>query len=105
AAWDVVAEDWRGFDAETLAGRVMRRLRRGSIVLFHDALYATEEPRFRDRAPTREAVEGLRARLAPAVRFVTLPELLRLGQPVWGHHFHRLPASFHERLVPDDTRA
>lgn len=97
--WDVVAEDWRDDPAELLVARVMRRLRRGSIAVFHDSLYLADEARFRDRGPTREALEMLLTRLSGAVRFVTVPELLRLGKPVWGHHYHRLPDAFHRRLV------
>ncbi len=97
-AWDVVAEDWRDFPAERLVERVLRRLRRGSIVVLHDTLYVTEEPRFRDRGPMRQALATLLARLSPSFELVTLPELLRRGRPVWGHHYHRLPAAFHRRL-------
>ncbi|HEV8630571.1 MAG TPA: polysaccharide deacetylase family protein [Thermoanaerobaculia bacterium] len=98
-AWDVVAEDWRDAPAERVVERVLRRLRRGSIVVFHDALYVTEDPRYRDRAPMRQALDELLAQLSPAFRFVTIPELLALGRPVWGHHYHRLPASFHAGLA------
>jgi peptidoglycan/xylan/chitin deacetylase (PgdA/CDA1 family) len=97
-AWDVVAEDWTDGPAEHLVERVMRRLRRGSIVVFHDALYVTEEPRYRDRGAMLAALGILLRRLAPAVRLVTVPELLALGRPVWGHHYHRLPQAFHDRL-------
>ena len=97
--WDVVAEDWRDDAAEVLVARVMRRLRRGSIVVLHDSLYVADEAHFRDRRPTLAALETLLARLAGALRFVTLPELLRLGAPVWEHHYHRLRDEFHRRLV------
>jgi len=97
--WDVVAEDWRDDPAEQLVTRVMRRLRRGSIVVFHDSLYLADEARFRDRGPTRDAVDTLLTRLAGSIRFVTVPELLRVGRPVWAHHYHRLPDAFHRRLV------
>lgn len=98
-AWDVVAEDWRADPAELLAQRVMRRLRRGSIVLFHDTLYVTEDERYRDRAPMRQALEILLGRLGGHYRFVTVPELLRLGRPVRWPSFHRLPVDFHRQLV------
>jgi peptidoglycan/xylan/chitin deacetylase (PgdA/CDA1 family) len=97
-AWDVVAEDWRADPAELLVQRVMRRLRRGSIVLFHDTLYTTEDARYRDRAPMRQALEILLGRLAGDYRFVTVPELLRLGRPVCWPMFHRLPIDFHRKL-------
>jgi peptidoglycan/xylan/chitin deacetylase (PgdA/CDA1 family) len=97
-AWDVVAEDWRDDPATELVRRVMRRLRRGSIVVFHDSLYVCTDPRYRDRAPLREALEELLARLSPLHRFVTVPELLRLGRPVRWPHFHRVPDSYYRRL-------
>jgi peptidoglycan/xylan/chitin deacetylase (PgdA/CDA1 family) len=97
-AWDVVAEDWSDAPADHLLGRILRRLRRGSIVVFHDTLHVTDDERFRDRAPMREALARLLERLSPGVRFVTIPELMRLGRPVWWHHYHRLPESFFERL-------
>ncbi len=98
-AWDVVAEDWRDDPAELLVQRVMRRLRRGSIVALHDTLYATTDERYRDREPLRQALEILLSRLGKSCRFVTVPELLRLGRPVRWHHYQRLPADFHRQLV------
>jgi peptidoglycan/xylan/chitin deacetylase (PgdA/CDA1 family) len=97
--WDVVAEDWSDHPADFLVQRVMRRLRRGSIVVFHDTLYTTTEERYRDRGPMRQALEALLDRLAKTYRFVTVPELLRLGRPVRWHHYHRLPLDFHRQLV------
>ena len=96
--WDVVAEDWRDDPAERLVERVMRRLRRGSIVVFHDTLYTTAEERFRDRGPMRQALEILLSRLSQHHRFVTVPELLRLGRPVRWHHYYRLPQDYYLRL-------
>ena len=97
--WDVAAEDWRDYSADYLVERTMRRLRRGSIVVFHDSLYVTEDARYRDRGPMREALSTLLARLAASYRFVTVPELLRIGRPVHWHHYHRLPAAFHQKLI------
>ncbi|HEV8240898.1 MAG TPA: polysaccharide deacetylase family protein [Thermoanaerobaculia bacterium] len=97
--WDVAAEDWRDHPAEHLVARTMRRLRRGSIVVFHDSLYVTEDSRYRDRAPMRQALATLLASLTPTHRFVTVPELLRIGRPVYWHHYHRLPGAFHQKLI------
>jgi peptidoglycan-N-acetylglucosamine deacetylase len=96
---DVVAEDWRDDSAEILVARVLRRLRRGSIVLWHDSLHSTHDARFRDRGPTCQALETLLERLSPAFRFVTVPALLRLGRPVRWHSYHRLPLEFHRHLL------
>jgi peptidoglycan/xylan/chitin deacetylase (PgdA/CDA1 family) len=79
--WSIVAEDWRADPAEVLVGRVRRRLRPGAIVLFHDTLATTDDPRHRDRTPTLQAVETL-VREPGRYRWVTVPELLRHGRPL-----------------------
>jgi peptidoglycan/xylan/chitin deacetylase (PgdA/CDA1 family) len=87
--WDVIAEDWRDDSPEVMLERIYRRLRRGSIVLFHDTLYTTVEERFRDRGPTLKAVEAMLQQLGDRYRFVTVPELLKLGRPVRWHWYQR----------------
>jgi peptidoglycan/xylan/chitin deacetylase (PgdA/CDA1 family) len=87
--WDVIAEDWRDDPAEVMLARIYRRLRRGSIVLFHDTLYSTTEERFRDRRPMLATVEWLLQELGDRYRFVTVPELMRLGRPVRWHWYQR----------------
>ena len=76
----------------------MRRLRRGSIVVLHDTLLLAAEERYRDRAPMRAALDTLLTRLSPEFRFVTVPELMKLGRPVWGHHYHRVSDEYLGRL-------
>jgi peptidoglycan-N-acetylglucosamine deacetylase len=95
---EVVAEDWRDDRSEVLVERVMRRLLPGSILLFHDTLITATEERYRDRTPTRQAVDALLQRLAGEYRFVTVPELLRLGRARRAHHYWKLPAQFHREL-------
>jgi peptidoglycan/xylan/chitin deacetylase (PgdA/CDA1 family) len=87
--WDVIAEDWRDDPPEVMLQRIYRKLRRGSIVLFHDTLYTTVEERYRDRGPTLAAVERLLQDLGDRYRFVTVPELLKLGRPVRWHWYQR----------------
>ena len=87
--WDVIAEDWRDDPPEAMLERIYRQLRRGSIVLFHDTLYTTVDERYRDRRPTRAAVEQLLRDLGDRYRFVTVPELMRLGRPVRWHWYQR----------------
>lgn len=78
--WNVAAKDWDGDDAETLAGRVMDGIRPGSIVLFHDALYMFTDPKSTERTPTVEAVRLVLEQLCGKYKFVTVPELLKLGK-------------------------
>jgi peptidoglycan/xylan/chitin deacetylase (PgdA/CDA1 family) len=87
--WDVIAEDWRDDSPEVMLQRIYRKLRRGSIVLFHDTLYTTVEERYRDRGPTLATVERLLQDLGDRYRFVTVPELLKLGRPVRWHWYQR----------------
>jgi len=97
--WDVVAEDWRDHDAGWIGGRVLRRLRRGSIVLMHDTLEVAEEARYVDRAPLLEALDRLLGTTLRGYRSITVPELLRLGRPVRWPWLHRLPRDYHRRLL------
>jgi peptidoglycan/xylan/chitin deacetylase (PgdA/CDA1 family) len=96
--WDVIAEDWRNDPPEALLARVYRRLRRGSIVLFHDTLYTTVEEDYRDRAPMRAAVEKLLTDLSGEYRFVTVPELLELGRPVRWHWYQKARLNWLKRV-------
>lgn len=80
-AWNVSAGDWLDEPAGPMADRLMPYMRPGAIVLMHDALYAFEQDRYRDRAPTIAAVGMLLERLSDH-RFVTVSELMRAGRPV-----------------------
>lgn len=87
--WTVNAEDWRDDPADALVSRVRARLVPGSLLLFHDSLFSTDDLRFRDRGPTLEAVERLLAELSGSYGFVTVPELLRRGRPRRWHWYWR----------------
>jgi peptidoglycan/xylan/chitin deacetylase (PgdA/CDA1 family) len=82
--WDVQVQDWLAFSALELANRLASRVRAGSIVLLHDALFRTRgEP---DLNPDRTAMlNGLDAYLSGNhnLSFVTVPELMAAGRPVY----------------------
>ena len=78
--WNVVAEDWLEHDASRLLQNVLDKLRPGSIILFHDRLATAQNPRCFDRSSTLKAVENILLSLRGKYRFVTVPELLRLGR-------------------------
>ena len=80
--FDVVAEDWSAHDAEWMVAKLMREIRPGSIVLFHDALYYVFDDDYADRHVMLTAVEELLARLSGQFQFVTIPQLLKCGKPV-----------------------
>ncbi len=80
-AWNVSARDWLDYSRDQLLELVVDKIRPGSIVLFHDALYKFIEERYRNREPTLQAVEALLQRFKDRYRFVTVPELLKQGRP------------------------
>jgi len=98
--WSIASEDWLGFDADCLAERVSSKIRPGSVVLFHDALYMVLEDRFADRQPTVEAVNILLKRLGGRFRFVTVPELLKRGCPQQRNWYYREDENWLSKLKP-----
>lgn len=84
-AWNVVGSDWKDDSPEVVFERLARRLGPGSILLLHDALFTVENERFASRESTIGAVRLLLERYAHEYRFVTVPELLRMGrqQKTW----------------------
>jgi peptidoglycan-N-acetylglucosamine deacetylase len=88
AGYDVVAfnihvEDWLPRPAEWMSERLVRQTRPGGIIILHDNIYRSaltaSEP---DRRPMLRALDDALERLQQRFRFVTVPELLRLGQPL-----------------------
>lgn len=63
--WDVDPLDWKDRKASTIAHRVVKQAKRGSIILTHDSLKTT-------RAAYSDIIDGLRAR---GFTLVTVPEL------------------------------
>lgn len=78
--WSIASEDWLGRDAQWMVERVSSQIEPGSVILFHDSLYALGERSNPDREPTLDAVNRLLERLNERFRFVTLPELFDCGQ-------------------------
>jgi peptidoglycan/xylan/chitin deacetylase (PgdA/CDA1 family) len=81
--WNVVAEDWCDRDVDWMANRLVERIKPGSVVLLHDAIYWSphEVSPQCDRGPMLAAVDTTLGRLGGRFRFVTIPELLRYGRP------------------------
>lgn len=79
--WSMHAEDWAGHDAATMADRLERQLKPGSIILLHDMLHHPRVAAAADRGPTIEAIDILLSRVGQRYRFITVPELMRRGRP------------------------
>lgn len=80
-AWNLHAYDWLDHDANWMADRLTNRIKPGSIILLHNALYHTPEEQCADRGPVIEAVNMLLERVGDRFRFITIPELLQRGRP------------------------
>jgi peptidoglycan/xylan/chitin deacetylase (PgdA/CDA1 family) len=79
--WNQHAEDWKAHDADRLAARLSAELKPGNIILLHDSLYHLSAQHVDDRSAMLQAVDEFLARQRGRFRFVTVPELLRLGRP------------------------
>lgn len=79
--WTLSAHDWEPKDPFEIAAGVAGWLEPGQIVLFHDGLFDAPDRRCFPRTSTVAAIGMLLDRLGGRFRFVTVPELLRLGVP------------------------
>ena len=86
--FSVHAEDWLARPASWMRERLVRQARPGAIVILHDSLYRSVLPAAEhDRKPMLAALDGALAQLKHRYRFVTVPELLRLGKPIREHWY------------------
>lgn len=83
--WDIVPEDWLKQPPADLAQRIIAKARPGSIVLLHDAIIprGPDSDSCLDRGYMIDALAIVLGELSPSLRFVTVPELLQLGRPVY----------------------
>lgn len=95
--WNLIAEDWLDKDAEWLANNLVKKIKPGSIVIFHDSLYHALENKYRDRGATILAVEKLLNSLSE-YKFVTVSTLLAGGSPVKRYCAMSPPKDFLDRL-------
>jgi peptidoglycan/xylan/chitin deacetylase (PgdA/CDA1 family) len=86
--WSDSAQDWIPQGSEEIAQKIVNKIRPGSIFLLHDAIYKShlQETQW-DREPMISGLEKALTKLNQKIRFVTVPELLQAGQPVykWPH--------------------
>ena len=95
--WNLVAEDWLDKDAKWIADKLIRNIKPGSIILFHDSLYQAFEDNYRDREATIGALEILLRKLAN-YKFLTVSELLANGTQVKRFWYQPLPDDLLGRL-------
>jgi len=84
--WNVSVQDWIPQGSEEIARKMIERVTPGSIVLLHDAIYRSHLPESEtqiEREPMLEGLDKALTALKRQIRFVTVPELLRTGRPVY----------------------
>jgi peptidoglycan-N-acetylglucosamine deacetylase len=80
--WSLDAEDWVEHDPAWMAEVLARGIQPGSIVLLHDAIFASEQESPQcNREPMLAALTLFLEGLDGPFAFLTIPELLRHGQP------------------------
>jgi peptidoglycan/xylan/chitin deacetylase (PgdA/CDA1 family) len=88
--WNIDSEDWYRPDGADIAQRLRGLLAPGDIVVMHDAMstgptgapHTLSHAAHLSREPMLVAVDTLLGSLGGRLRFVTVPDLLRCGQPV-----------------------
>lgn len=82
--WNAHAQDWIEPDADKMTERLMAEIKPGSIILLHDTIYFSRNENVqRDRSAVFQAVRNVLAQTKGSYQFVTLPELLKKGEPVY----------------------
>jgi len=80
-AYNVHALDWERRDAAWIAGELEKKTVRGSIILLHDSLWSVSVDGAQDRFPMLSGLDMFLTKVKGQFRFVTIPELLKLGRP------------------------
>lgn len=84
-AWNIVADDWLKQEPEDLAQRIIAQAKPGGIVLLHDWIHplSSNSDSCKDRGYMVDALAIILPKLAPDLRFVTVPQMLQLGRPIY----------------------
>lgn len=98
--WTGHCRDWVCQDPGELAVALRRQVVPGAIVLLHDALFVSEAPGLADRTALLAALREVLAATRGEYRYVTVPELLRLGRPVRASWRKRASEEWLDSLVP-----
>lgn len=83
-AWDVHVEDWSPKSESWMSEQLIKRVKPGSIVLLHDSIYMSrQEIPQTDRTTAINALDTALSTLSEKYQFITVPEMLSLGKPVY----------------------
>ncbi len=102
--WNVVGFDWLDKDPEWMANHLVREIKPGSIVLLHDAVFRSmQETPIYARDHTISALSRVLAALRGRIQFVTVPELMRRGRPLFEDWVSMPAAQDVQKLRPMPT--
>ena len=89
--WSASPLDWHVESASVLAARLIQIVVPGAIVLLHDGLRTAGDEAAFDRTTTLEALEAFLEHRRQEFSFVTVPELIEHGRPVFRMRRHQPP--------------
>lgn len=94
--WNVEVSDWSETSAERMASQLISKTQPGSVILLHDAILtgntaAEKLAVHSDRGAMFCALELFLDHMKGKVRFVTIPEMFKLGKPVGCNWIHGPP--------------
>ena len=85
--WTAHAQDWVEDDPERIAEALTQAISPGSIFLLHDSIYKSiNESPMLDRTVMLQGLETFLKQSGQQCQFVTLPTLLKRGNPVYERH-------------------
>ncbi len=90
-AWDVLVRDWCERDAGRMRAVLEEKVRPGSIVLLHDALYKFTADDYPPRDAMLGALDDWLDHNGTRYRFVTVPELLAASRRYVRRSIRRIP--------------
>jgi peptidoglycan/xylan/chitin deacetylase (PgdA/CDA1 family) len=99
--WTRQAGDGCLTNCRQIVAQVLPGIRPGRIILFHDRIATARSAVYFNREPMIDAVEQLLQRFSEDYRFVTVPELVRCGQPVRENWYHDADASWLNELIEE----
>jgi peptidoglycan/xylan/chitin deacetylase (PgdA/CDA1 family) len=99
--WTHEAGDWRLTNASQIVEQVLRGIRPGRIIVFHDRIATARSSEYFNREPMLEAVQEILARLSGHYRFVTVPELACCGQLVRENWYYGADACWLNELIEE----
>lgn len=78
--WNIGGYDWLDYSSRRIKEHLEKSIKPGAIILFHDTLFHTLKKEYAPREPLLEALDAFLYEWKNKFRFVTVPELISMGE-------------------------